>query len=90
MSLGKPKNETELAELTAALGDEDNNIRWLAVSALSRLGGLPVVRLLVVYLNTNPGQTASEEAVKVLKMIAETDEDEGVRTAAQQLVDATP
>lgn len=38
MALGQPKNSQELQELVAALGDEDGNIRWLAGSALARLG----------------------------------------------------
>lgn len=83
MALSQPKNQVELTELIAALGDENDNIRWLAGSALTRVGGLAVVRLLAAYWQTNPGAVARAEAEKVFGLIAETDEDEAVRRAAR-------
>ena len=85
MALGQPKNQAELAELIAALGDENNNIRWLAGSSLTKLGGLTVVNLLARYLETEPGDKAQDQALKVLQMIAETDEDEAVQAASQEV-----
>lgn len=46
MVFGRPKTQAELAELVATLSDEDRNIHWLTGSALTILGGLPVVKLL--------------------------------------------
>ncbi|MCP4421811.1 MAG: HEAT repeat domain-containing protein [Chloroflexi bacterium] len=89
MVLGQPKKQDELTELIAALGDENSNIRWLAGSALTRLGGLAVVNLLAAYLQTNPGDVARAEVVRVLGLIAETDEDEAVKAAARQAVDGS-
>lgn len=83
MALGQPKNSQELQELVAALGDEDGNIRWLAGSALARLGGMAVVRLLAAYLAADPGDVARAEAARVLDLIADMDEDEAVRNAAR-------
>ncbi|GAB4273669.1 MAG: N-6 DNA methylase [Candidatus Promineifilaceae bacterium] len=85
MALGQPKNQAELAELVAALGDESENIRWLAGSALSRLGSMAAVRLLAAYLQTNPGELGRAAALKALALIAETTEDEAVRAAAEEI-----
>lgn len=89
MSLGQPKNQAELQALVGALADEDSSIRWLAGSSLTRLGGLAVVNMLAAFLASRPGETARQEALKVLELIADTDEDEGVRAAAQALADKT-
>ena len=83
MALGQSKNSAEFGELATALGDEDSNIRWLAGSSLVRLRGHAVVQTLAAFLDTNPGDPAQEEAIKVLSLIAETDEDETVREAAR-------
>ncbi|HRQ40093.1 MAG TPA: N-6 DNA methylase [Chloroflexota bacterium] len=85
MGLGQPKNQAELQALVGALGDADENIRWLAGSSLARLGGLATVQMLAAFLHSQPGETAQQEAVRVLELIADTDEDEAVRTAAQAL-----
>lgn len=85
MGLGQPQNQAELQALVGALADEDDSIRWLAGSSLTRLGGLAVVNMLAAFLRSRPGETARQEALKVLGLIADTDEDEGVRTAAQEL-----
>ncbi|MCL4264727.1 MAG: hypothetical protein KJ069_16005 [Anaerolineae bacterium] len=74
-----------LTELITALGDEQGNIRWLAASALMRIGGLAVVKMLAAFLATEPGAAARQEAVKVLGLIADTDKDEAARQAAQAL-----
>ncbi|MBP6472235.1 MAG: HEAT repeat domain-containing protein, partial [Chloroflexi bacterium] len=83
MALGQPKNQMELTELIAALGDENGQIRWLAGASLVKVGGTAVVRLLAAYLGTGPDEVAQSEARKVLGMIAETDEDEAVQQAAR-------
>jgi HEAT repeat protein len=83
--LARPKNQAELQTLVAALADEDDNIRWLASSALVRLGGLPVVKLLAAFLQSDPGETARQEALKVLGLIGDTSEDTAVREAAGQV-----
>ena len=87
MALGQPKNGAELAELAAALGDEDGNIRWLAGSSLVRLRGPAVVATLAAYLETGLGEPAQAEAIKVLGLIADTAEEEAVREAAHAIVE---
>jgi HEAT repeat protein len=74
MALGNPKNQNELAELVAALGDENNNIRWLAGSALVRLRGQGIRPLLTAYLATEPGEPGQSEAQRVMNMIEEVSE----------------
>ena len=86
MALGNPKNQAELAELVAALGDENGNIRWLAGSSLTKIGGLAAVNLLAAYLQTNPGETARQESLKVLGLIADTSEDEVVKNKVTLLL----
>ncbi len=87
MGLGQPKNQAELQALVGALADEDESIRWLAGSSLARLGGTAVVQMLAAFLRSQPGATAVQEARRVLELIADTDEDEAVRTAVQALTD---
>jgi len=84
MALGQPKNQLELTELIAALGDENGQIRWLAGASLVKVGGTAVVGLLAAYLGTEPGAAAQAEARKVLEMIAETAEDDAVQQAARE------
>lgn len=84
MGLGQPKNQAELQALVGALADEDDSIRWLAGSSLTRLGGLAVVNMLAAFLQSRPGETARQEALKVLELIADTDEDEGVQESARK------
>ena len=86
MALGQPKNQAELAELIAALGDENANIRWLAGSSLAKIGGLAVINLLAAYLQTQPNDTAQEQARKTLEMIAETSEEADVKAAAKEVL----
>jgi hypothetical protein len=86
MDLGQPQNQAELQMLVGALADEDDSIRWLAGSSLTRLGGLAVVNMLAAFLGSTPGATAEQEAMKVLGLIGDTDEDTAVREAAQALV----
>ena len=87
MALGQPRNSREFGEFAAVLGDDDRNIRWLAGSSLVRLRGNAVVQTLAAFLNTNPGQPVQAEAIKVLSLIAETDEDEIIRDAARSILD---
>ncbi len=84
MALGQPKNQAELQALAGALTDEDDSIRWLAGSSLTRLGGLAVVNMLAAFLQSRPGETATQEALKVLGLIADTDPDASVQELARQ------
>ncbi len=84
MGLGQPKNQAELQALVGALADEDSSIRWLAGSSLTRLGGLAVVNMLAAFLQSRPGETARQEALKVLELIADTDGDERVQERARK------
>ncbi|MEZ4644865.1 MAG: HEAT repeat domain-containing protein [Chloroflexota bacterium] len=81
----QPKNQMELSELIAALGDENGQIRWLAGASLARLADMATVKLLAAYLKTSPAPVAKEEALKVLSLIGEMSEDEGVKEAAKRL-----
>lgn len=75
-----------IAQLAAALGDEDESIRWLAGSALGLLGGATVVRTLGAYLAQVEDERGRDGAVKALRRIAENArEDEGVRQMAKEL-----
>lgn len=67
-AIGRPRNQMELAELVAALGDENGQIRYFAGASLTRLGGLATVNMLSAYLQTNPGAAARGEALEVLGM----------------------
>jgi len=58
---------------------------WLAVLSSARLEGLAVVNMLAALLQSPPGETAKQEARKGLGLIADTDDDERVRQAAQVL-----
>ena len=86
MALGRAKNQVELAELVAALGDDEGNIRWLASSALINLGGRPVVNMLAAYLQTNPSTAARAELMCVLQLVGEMSEDDGVKAQIQLLL----
>lgn len=79
----QPQNQMELAELIAALGDENGQIRWLAGASLARLADMATVTLLAAYLKTNPAPVAKEEALKVLTLIGEMSESEEVKEAAK-------
>lgn len=74
MALGNSQKQGEVAELVAALGDENGNIRWLAGSSLVRLRGRGVRELLIAYLATEPGEPGESEARRVLELIEEVSE----------------
>jgi hypothetical protein len=67
------------------MNDTDDNILWLAGSSLARLGGLAVVNMLAAFLQSDPGATARQEALKVLGLIGDMSEDEGVRAMARKV-----
>ena len=76
-----------ISQLVAALGDSDDNIRWLAGSALGILGGSNVVRTLAAFLDQAESPEARQAAIKALQRIADNpQEDEAVRQMAQELV----
>lgn len=73
-----------IAQLVAALGDEDESIRWLASSALGLLGGATVVHTLAAFLEQAETPEAREEAIKALQRIVDNPrEDEEVRKMAE-------
>jgi hypothetical protein len=51
--------------------------------------GTAVVQMLAAFLQSEPGATACQEAVKVLGLIGDMDEDTAVRQAAKVVVDGT-
>lgn len=86
MALSRPQNQLELAELTAALSDDEGNIRWLASSTLVNLGGLAVVKMLAAYLQTDPSLPARQEVRRIAGLLAETSEDEAVKAEVELLL----
>lgn len=78
-----------ISQLVAALGDEDESIRWLAGSALGLLGGMTVVRTLEASLEQVEEPVARQEAIKALQRIVDNPrEDEAAREMARQTLAA--
>jgi hypothetical protein len=85
-----PQDWAALAGLVAALADEDENIRWLASSALSLHGSSAVVESLVGFLEQTSSPQARHEALKTLRKIAEDPNvEEAVRGMARRMVDVS-
>ena len=53
----------------ASLGDEDEQVRWLASMALNSIGGPVVVATLESYLAQGASGVAREEAVRLLERV---------------------
>lgn len=82
-----PQDTAALAGLVAALADEDENIRWLASSALSLHGSSAVVRELVTFVEQTAAPQGRQEALKVLRSIAEDPNvEEEAREMARQIL----
>lgn len=78
-----------IGQLAAALGDEDQSIRWLAGSALGLLGGATVVRVLGAYLEQVDDEKGREGALNTLGRIAEDARvDEEVREMVREILAA--
>jgi len=58
-----------VGELVAALGDEDDRIRWLAASVLQSIGGEMVIATLRVFAEQAPSEVAREEAERLLRKL---------------------
>ena len=71
MALRKKATPEAIAELAAALGDEDERIRWLAGSVLQSIGGGMVIATLRAFIDQAPSAVAREEAVRVLGKLEE-------------------
>lgn len=82
MDLGRLRTSTTIHSLAATLGDKDANVRWLAGSHLVRFGGRETVDTLAAYLASDPPAVGRVEALRVLGLIADADEDEVVRKQA--------
>lgn len=86
MDLGRLRTPTAIHTLAASLGDKDANVRWLAGSHLIRFGGRDSVDTLAAYLASDPPAIGRAEALRVLGLIADADEDEAVREMAASLL----
>lgn len=87
MDLGRLRTLAAIHTLAASLGDKDANVRWLAGSHLVRFGGRETVDTLAAYLASDPPPVGRAEALRVLGLIADADEDEEVREMARQMLD---
>ncbi len=59
------------ARAVAALGDEDEQLRWLAALSLLGIGGATVIATLQAFIAQAPSAVAREEAEKVLAKLTE-------------------
>ena len=66
LELGKQRTAAAIGELVAALGDEDENLRWLAAMSLQGIGGETVVATLRAFMAQAPSAAAQAEAERVL------------------------
>ena len=71
MALRAKGTPEAIGEVVAALGDEDERIRWLAGSVLQSIGGETVVATLRAFARQAPSAVARDEAEKVLGKLTE-------------------
>ena len=71
MALRAKGTPEAISEVVAALGDEDERIRWLAGSVLQGLGGETVIATLRAYVRQAETEVARDEAEKVLGKLTE-------------------
>ena len=71
MALRNKATPEAIGELVAALGDEDERIRWLAGSVLQGIGGGTVIATLRAFIEQAPSEKAREEAEKLLGKLTE-------------------
>ena len=71
MALRKKATPEAIGEVVAALGDEDERIRWLAGSVLQSIGGGTVIATLRAFMGQAPSDVVRDEAEKVLGKLAE-------------------
>jgi hypothetical protein len=66
LTLGRQRTPEAIGGLVAALGDEDEQLRWLASLSLQGIGGGTVIATLRAFIDQAPSAVAREEAEKVL------------------------
>jgi hypothetical protein len=66
LALSKERSALAIGELVAALGDEDEQVRWLASMALQRIGGPVVAATLERFVEMEVGDVARGEAEMLL------------------------
>jgi len=71
LALGRQRTPEAIGELVAALGDEDEQLRWLAALSLQGIGGGTVIATLKAFIDQAPSAIAREEAEKVLGKLTE-------------------
>ena len=71
MALRAKGTPEAISEVVAALGDEDERIRWLAGSVLQSIGGETVIATLRAFVRQAETDVAREEAEKVLGKLTE-------------------
>jgi HEAT repeat protein len=86
-SLDNVATDEAIRELAETLGDPRGALRYLAGTALRRIGGRQVVEKLARTLEKGePSPTLMEEGKKVLVVMAETDPDSSARQHASALL----
>ncbi len=71
LTLGQQRTPEATGGLVAALGDEDEQLRWLAALSLQGIGGGTVIATLKAFIDQAPSAVAREEAEKVLGKLTE-------------------
>jgi hypothetical protein len=71
LTLGRQRTPEAIGGLVAALGDEDEQLRWLAALSLQGIGGGTVIATLCAFIDQAPSEVAREEAEKVLGKLTE-------------------
>ncbi len=66
LTLGRQRTPEAIGGLVAALGDEDEQLRWLAALSLQGIGGGTVIATLKAFIDQAPSAVARDEAEKVL------------------------
>jgi len=69
LAISKEQTPAAIGELVAALGDEDEQLRWLASMALQRIGGPVVVATLERFVASGVGDVARGEAERLLEVL---------------------
>lgn len=71
LALGRQRTPEAIGELVAALGDEDEQLRWLAALSLQGISGGTVIATLKAFMDQAPSAVAREETEKVLGKLTE-------------------
>jgi hypothetical protein len=71
MALRRESSPEAIGEMVAALGDEDEKIRWLAALSLQGTGEGLVIATLRAFVGQAPSAVAREGAEKVLQNLGE-------------------